>query len=287
MYRAKRRGRGASELASPALRAGASARARVERTLRGAIARGEIHVFYQPIVDLTTGRVERAEALLRWEHPNLGWISPMEFIPVAEESGQIIELGRYVLAAACRQHAEWRGRLGHDAPGVSVNLSPRQLRDPDLVEVAGGMLARHRIAPGAVAFEITESVLLDGDPETRRTLQALRGLGAPLQLDDFGTGYSSLGYLRDFPVDGIKIDRAFVGQLHSDPADRAIVEAVVLMARALHLHVVAEGVERSEQRTLLEGLGISLVQGFLFSRPAPASEIDELLARDARRLAAA
>jgi diguanylate cyclase (GGDEF)-like protein len=287
MYRAKRRGRGASEIASPALRAGASARARVERTLRGAIARGEIHVFYQPIVDLVTGRVERAEALLRWEHPNLGWISPMEFIPVAEESGQIIELGRYVLAAACRQHAAWRDRLGDDAPGVSVNLSPRQLRDPDLVEVAGGMLARHRIAPGAVAFEITESVLLDGDPETRRTLQALRGLGAPLQLDDFGTGYSSLGYLRDFPVDGIKIDRAFVGQLHSDPADRAIVEAVVLMARALHLHVVAEGVERDEQRTLLEALGITLVQGFLFSRPGPATAIDELLARDARRLAAA
>jgi diguanylate cyclase (GGDEF)-like protein len=287
MYRAKRRGRGASELASPALRAGASARARVERTLRGAIARGEIHVFYQPIVHLNTGRVERAEALLRWEHPSLGWISPMEFIPVAEESGQIIELGRHVLAAACRQHADWRDRLGDDAPGVSVNLSPRQLRDPDLVEVAGGMLARHRIAPGAVAFEITESVLLDGDPETRRTLQALRGLGAPLQLDDFGTGYSSLGYLRDFPVDGIKIDRAFVGQLHSDPADRAIVEAVVLMARALHLHVVAEGVERAEQRTLLEDLGISLVQGFLFSRPGPAATIEEFLARDARSLAAA
>jgi len=287
MYRAKRRGRGASELASPALRAGASARARVERTLRGAIERGEIHVFYQPIVDLRTGRVQRAEALLRWEHPSLGWISPLEFIPLAEESGQIVELGRHVLATACRQHAIWRERLGEEAPGVSVNLSPRQLRDPYLVEVAGGMLARDRIAPGAVAFEITESVLLDGDPETRRTLQALRALGAPLQLDDFGTGYSSLGYLRDFPVDGIKIDRAFVGQLHSDPADRAIVEAVVLMARALHLHVVAEGVERTEQRTLLEALGISLVQGFLFARPGPASAIDELLARDARRLAAA
>jgi diguanylate cyclase (GGDEF)-like protein len=287
MYRAKRRGRGASELASPALRAGASARARVERTLRGAIGRDEIHVFYQPIVDLRTGRVERAEALLRWEHPSLGWISPMEFIPLAEESGQIIELGRHALAAACRQHAIWRERLGDEAPGVSVNLSPRQLRDPDLVEVAGGMLARDRIAPGAVAFEITESVLLDGDPETRRILQALRGLGAPLQLDDFGTGYSSLGYLRDFPVDGIKIDRAFVGQLHSDPADRAIVEAVVLMARALHLHVVAEGVERTEQRTLLEGLGISLVQGFLFSRPGPPEAMDELLARGLRSLAAA
>jgi diguanylate cyclase (GGDEF)-like protein len=287
MYRAKRRGRGASELASAALRAGASARARVERTLRGAIERDEIHVFYQPIVDLRSGRVERAEALLRWEHPNLGWISPLEFIPLAEESGQIIELGRHVLAAACRQHAIWRERFGDDAPGVSVNLSPRQLRDPDLLEVAGGMLARDNIAAGAVAFEITESVLLDGDPETRRTLQALRGLGAPLQLDDFGTGYSSLGYLRDFPVDGIKIDRAFVGQLHSDPADRAIVEAVILMARALHLHVVAEGVERTEQRTLLEALGITLVQGFLFSRPGPPEALDGLLARGQRRLAAA
>ena len=287
MYRAKRRGLGTSELASPALRAGANARARVERTLRGAIERGEIHIFYQPIVDLRTGRVQRAEALLRWEHPNLGWVSPGEFIPVAEESGQIIALGRHVLAAACRQQAAWRDRFGDDAPGVSVNLSPRQLRDPDLVEVAGGMLARDRIAPGDVAFEITESVLLDGDPETRRTLQALRALGAPLQLDDFGTGYSSLGYLRDFPVDGIKIDRAFVGQLHSDPANRAIVEAVVLMARALHLHVVAEGVERTEQRTLLEGLGISLVQGFLFARPGPPEAVERLLARDARRLAAA
>jgi len=287
MYRAKRRGRGASELASPALRAGATARARVERTLRGAIDRGEIHVYYQPIVDLQTGRVDRAEALLRWEHPTLGWISPMEFIPLAEESGQIIDLGRHVLAAACRQHAAWRARMDDAAPGVSVNLSPRQLRDPDLVEIAGGMFARDRIAAGAVAFEITESVLLDGDPETRRTLQALRGLGAPLQLDDFGTGYSSLGYLRNFPVDGIKIDRAFVGQLHADPADRAIVEAVVLMARALDLHVVAEGVERTEQRTLLEGLGISLVQGFLFSRPGPPDAIDTLLAAQELRAAAA
>ena len=194
----------------------------------------------------------------------------MEFIPLAEESGQIIELGRHVLAAACRQHAAWRERLGDDAPGVSVNLSPRQLRDPDLVEVAGGMLARDNIAPGAVAFEITESVLLDGDPETRRTLQALRCLGAPLQLDDFGTGYSSLGYLRDFPVDGIKIDRAFVGQLHSDPAARAIVEAVVLMARALHLHVVAEGVERTEQRTLLEAPRHQPRPGFPLLPPRPA-----------------
>jgi diguanylate cyclase (GGDEF)-like protein len=287
MYRAKRQGSGASELASPAMRAGATARARVERTLRGAIQRDEIHVFYQPIIDLRTGRVQRAEALLRWEHPTLGWISPVEFIPLAEESGQIIELGRHVLATACRQQAIWRDRLGPDAPGVAVNLSPRQLRDPDLVEVAGGMLARDRIAPGDVAFEITESVLLDGDPDTRRTLQALRGLGAPLQLDDFGTGYSSLGYLRDFPVDGIKIDRAFVGQLHCDPADRAIVEAVVLMARALNLHVVAEGVERTEQRILLEGLGISLVQGFLFSRPGPASALDDMLTRGGLQLAAA
>jgi diguanylate cyclase (GGDEF)-like protein len=287
MYRAKRQGSGTSELASPAMRAGATARARVDRTLRGAIKRDEIHVFYQPIIDLRTGRVQRAEALLRWEHPTLGWISPEEFIPLAEESGQIIELGRHVLAAACRQQAIWRERFGPGAPGVAVNLSPRQLRDPDLVEVAGGMLARDRIAPGAVAFEITESVLLDGDPETRRTLQALRGLGAPLQLDDFGTGYSSLGYLRDFPVDGIKIDRAFVGQLHSDPADRAIVEAVVLMARALNLHVVAEGVERTEQRVLLEALGISLVQGFLFSRPGPPAALDEMLSRGGLHLAAA
>jgi EAL domain-containing protein (putative c-di-GMP-specific phosphodiesterase class I) len=203
----------------------------------------------------------------------------MEFIPLAEESGQIVDLGRHVLAAACSQQAAWRKRYGDEAPDVSVNLSPRQLRDPDLVEVAGGMLARDRIRPGAVAFEITESVLLDGDPGTRRTLEALRGLGAPLQLDDFGTGYSSLGYLRDFPVDGIKIDRAFVGQLHSDAADRAIVEAVVLMARALGLHVVAEGVERTEQRLLLEALGISLAQGFLFARPGPASAVDDMLQR--------
>jgi diguanylate cyclase (GGDEF)-like protein len=286
MYRAKRRGSGASELASPAMRAGASARARVERTLRGAIDRDEIHVFYQPIVDLTTGRIQRAEALLRWEHPTLGWISPMEFIPLAEESGQIVDLGRHVLAVACSQQAMWRDRYGDEAPDVAVNLSPRQLRDPDLVEVVGGMLARDRIRPGAVAFEITESVLLDGDPGTRRTLEALRGLGAPLQLDDFGTGYSSLGYLRDFPVDGIKIDRAFVGQLHSDRADRAIVEAVVLMARALGLHVVAEGVERTEQRLLLEALGISLAQGFLFARPGPASALDDMLERGGLQIAA-
>jgi diguanylate cyclase (GGDEF)-like protein len=285
MYRAKRRG-GTSELASPAMRAGASARARVERTLRGAVERKEIHVYYQPIVDLETGQVQRAEALLRWEHPTLGWISPAEFIPLAEESGQIVDLGRHVLATACAQQAAWRERFGDAAPDVSVNLSPRQLRDPDLVEVAGGMLARDRISPGAVAFEITESVLLDGDPGTRRTLQALRALGAPLQLDDFGTGYSSLGYLRDFPVDGIKIDRAFVGQLHSDPADRAIVEAVVLMARALGLHVVAEGVERTEQRLLLEGLGVSYAQGFLFARPGPAAAVEEMLVRGGLLLAA-
>ena len=194
-------------------------------------------------------------------------------------------------AASCSPRPAASTRTGASA-SASLRRASRSTSPPascatrDLVEVAGGMLARDGHRPGRLAFEITESVLLDGDPETRRTLQALRSLGAPLQLDDFGTGYSSLGYLRDFPVDGIKIDRAFVGQLHSDPADRAIVEAVVLMAKALHLHVVAEGVERTEQRTLLEALGISLVQGFLFSRPAPAAAIEELLVRDARALAA-
>ncbi|HVW17104.1 MAG TPA: sensor domain-containing phosphodiesterase [Solirubrobacteraceae bacterium] len=279
MYRAKQASRDAVQLADVVLRAGASARARLERALHGALGREEIEVHWQPIVDLASGLPVRVEALLRWSHPGLGRVPPAEFIPLAEETGAILSIGAWVIDRACEQAAAWRESLAGGAPSVAINLSPHQLRSPTLVEDLARAIDRHGLAPGSVTAEITEGVLLDAGPATVEALAALRGLGVTIELDDFGTGYSSLSSLERFRVDGLKIDRSFVSGRERKSRAGAVVEAVLHMARALGVRVTAEGVETPEQLAWLRELGCEEGQGYLFARPAPAERIAPLLGR--------
>jgi diguanylate cyclase (GGDEF)-like protein len=251
----------------------------LENDLRHALTREELRLHYQPLVDLRTGDVVGFEALVRWQHPTRGLVPPLAFIPLAEETGLIVALGRWVLDAACRQAAAWAAaapRLDGRRTFVSVNLSARQFTQSDLIEDVGRTLARTGLDPDALELEITESVLMDHSEAGIRTLSEIRNLGVRLVLDDFGTGYSSLAYLKHLPLDTIKIDRTFVAGIE-DSADRSIVEAVVALAHGLGIGVVAEGIETGTQALKLGELGCDLGQGFLFSRPVDADQTMALL----------
>jgi diguanylate cyclase (GGDEF)-like protein len=274
MYRAKERGRARIELFDAELRRRMLARLEMERSLRSAIADGELRLAYQPIVCFDDWRVVAAEALVRWQHPERGVVQPAEFIPLAEDSGLILPLGRWVLDEACRQLAAWRA-AGRPALRVTVNLSARQFADPDLITVVGDALSRAGLPADALWLEITESVLMEEVDDSAETLRALKRLGVHLSVDDFGTGYSSLSYLKRFPVDLLKIDRSFVDGLGTDPDDGAIVLAIVSLAKALRLGVVAEGVEHPWQLEALQGLGCNAVQGYLLGRPGPGDELPD------------
>ncbi len=248
----------------------------LENDLRAALVRGELRAHYQPIVDLHDGGVVGFEALVRWQHPTRGLIPPLSFIPMAEETGLIGPLGRWMLETACRQAVAWRGRTSGAPLVMSVNLSARQFVQPDLVEEVAEVLAMTGMEAGELELEITESVLMDQSEGGVRTLRRLQELGVRLVLDDFGTGYSSLSYLKHLPLDTIKIDRSFVTGL-DDKADRSIVEAVLALAHGLGIGVVAEGIETETQRRQLVELGCEHGQGYLFSRPVPAIEATRLL----------
>jgi diguanylate cyclase (GGDEF)-like protein len=273
MYRAKEAGRGRIVLYDELTRGGWVDRLRMETDLRRALERGELSLVYQPIVDLRDGRTRSVEALLRWNHPERGPVTPDVFIPVAEETGLIIEIGRWVLETAVAQVAEWqRTQPGARGLGVTVNVSGRQLFHDSLVTDVERVARESGIAAGTLGLEITESVLMDeGDAAT--VLQALRDRGARLSLDDFGTGYSSLSYLKRFPLDTLKIDRAFVSGLGTGQEDAALVATIVSMAGTLGLDVVAEGVETEEQLRRLRELGCDRAQGFLLARPLPPADL--------------
>ncbi|MDX6581750.1 MAG: hypothetical protein QOI10_934 [Solirubrobacterales bacterium] len=278
MYRAKERGRGRYELFDDAMRTGVMARVRTETELRRALDRGELTVWYQPVIDLETGRPVSAEALVRWEHPERGLIAPMEFIPVAEETGLIAELGLHVLEQACRQTAAWQRQLGRPL-GVSVNVSGRQVSNPAFPTQVAEIVERSGLRPGTLALEITETVLMDDEADSPTTvLGALHEHGVTLALDDFGTGYSSLSRLKNFPLDVLKIDRSFVSGVETNADDRAIVKATIDMAHAVGLKVVGEGVETTEQGDYLRASGCDQAQGYLYARPQPAQAITEFLA---------
>ena len=278
MYQAKQRGRARCEFFDEAMRTEAALRLETATALHRALERNEFQTFYQPMIDLHTGVIVGVEALVRWNHPEWGLVSPASFIPLAEEQGLIVPIGAAVLDEACRQWACWRSELPAREPLVlNVNISARQLHSADFVESIRAVLLAYDVDPGALCLELTESVLIEDVEAQRHTLAALRELGVGLAIDDFGTGYSSLSYLKRFPVNGIKIDQTFVAGLGRDAFDSAIIESVIELAHAVGLHVTAEGVETLDQLLRLRALGCDFAQGYYFARPQPAAELGALL----------
>jgi len=270
MYRAKQQGRDNYQLYTPALNATALERLALESSLRHALAKNELVIHYQPVLDLATGHVQAMEALLRWQHPELGLLPPAEFISLAEVTGLIIAFGPWVLRTACAQTREWQ-EAGHAELGVAVNLSARQFQHPDLVAQVRRALEETKLDPAFLELEITESSAMHGEAAVH-TLRELKALGVRIAIDDFGTGYSSLSYLRRFPIDTLKIDRSFIADITRDPDDAAIATAVIALAHTLKLRVVAEGVETEEQVAFLSARRCDRVQGFLFGAPLPAED---------------
>jgi diguanylate cyclase (GGDEF)-like protein/PAS domain S-box-containing protein len=279
MYRAKERGRGCCEIFDEAMRARAQDRHEIENALHRAVSREELRVFYQPVISLYDGECVGVEALVRWQHPDRGLLAPREFIPLAEETGLVVPMGLWILKAAATQAAQWRRSQREPSRfRLSVNLSGRQLQDPDLAPAVDELLETVGLDPQALCVEITETVLME-DAVGVGALKALKSIGVRVSVDDFGTGYSSLGYLRRFPVDEVKIDRSFVARLGTDPADAAIVAAVVSLGHALGVSVVGEGVETEAQLDELRELGADAAQGFLFAPPQPAADLTPRLLR--------
>jgi diguanylate cyclase (GGDEF)-like protein len=283
MYRAKERGKSRYELFDEVMRQRAIERLETENSLHRAIERSELRVFYQPMLELETGRVAAVEALVRWQHPERGLMLPHQFIPLAEETGQVVELGEWVLREACTQHHKWMSRFGADGPlRLSVNLSARQLAQPDLVLEVASALRDTGMTASELCLEITESVVVESTEAVIEALEALRAQGMLIGIDDFGTGYASLSLLKRVPADLLKVDRSFVAGLGTDAQDTPIVRSVVGLAEALGLSSVAEGVETSEQVAELRAVGCRYVQGFHFARPMPPERFEEVLAAGRR-----
>ncbi|MEX5717475.1 putative bifunctional diguanylate cyclase/phosphodiesterase [Geodermatophilus maliterrae] len=273
MYQAKSQGKNRLVRYAPGMAQAAEDKATLAADLAVATAAGQLAVHYQPTIALADGRTTGYEALLRWHHPQRGMVPPMEFIPMAEENGHIVEIGRWVLEQAVRQAAVWTAESGRPV-GMAVNLSPRQLADDDVVGLVATVLARHGLPAGQLTLEVTEGVLLRDVDQVVDQLRDLRGLGVRIAIDDFGTGYSSLSYLRRLPADIVKIDRSFVQDLGSEGRSTTLVASIIELARSLQLEVVAEGVETQEQHAVLGDLACSHAQGYLFGRPQPAPAHD-------------
>ena len=279
MYRAKEKGRSRCVLFDAEMRATAKRRLETERELRHALDGEQLTLHYQPVVGLRTGEISGLEALVRWRHPERGLLDPAEFVSIAEDSGLIEPIGRWVQERACRQVIEWHEQRPDARPfDVAVNLSARQVSHRDLPATIAEIVARTGLDPCHLRLEITESVLVEESATAIASLEALNEIGVRLVLDDFGTGYSSLAYLNRFPFHALKIDRSFVDGLGIEQERTAIVEAIIGMARALSLEVIAEGVENEVQLAELRRLGCDYAQGHLFHAAMPASEVSRLLA---------
>ncbi len=266
---AKEKGRGNCQFFTGELNRKLEKNLTLESRLRHAVERDELVLYYQPKVEIGSGKVIGSEALLRWRHPELGLVPPMDFIPLAETSGLIVPIGEWVLRAACKQNKTWQ-EAGRGGLSVAVNLSARQLRQPGLVEMVASALAETGLASRHLELEITESAMMENPAEAIAVLERLSGLGVRLSVDDFGTGYSSLSYIKQFPLNTLKIDRSFVRDIITDRNDAAIAAAVIGLARELRLEVIAEGVENEAQREFLRKLGCGCAQGYLFGKPVPA-----------------
>ncbi|MBL8218796.1 MAG: bifunctional diguanylate cyclase/phosphodiesterase, partial [Bryobacterales bacterium] len=278
MYSAKGRGGGECAVFDEAMRKSAAARLEIENGLRKAIDRKELHVYYQPKICLDSGVLVGFEALLRWQRPDLGVVSPADFISVAEATGQIVAIGEWAIREACRQMMAWQSQFSQVPPlRISVNLSVRQFRQPDIAGRIARILEETGLAPEHLQLEITESVLMEDPDNAIVTARKLKDLGVGIKLDDFGTGYSSLSYLCRMPIDTLKIDRSFIVRMKENNTDLEVVRTVIALARSLGLEVVAEGVECGDQVAQLRALGCQFGQGYYFGRPINASETTLLL----------
>jgi len=276
MFHAKEKGRNNYQFYTNSMSATAFERLSMENALRKALVKDEFQVYYQPKIDLKTERAIGLEALLRWNHPDMGMVSPADFIPLAEETGLIVPIGEWVLRTVCEQMSAWH-HAGMQAVRVAVNLSACQFRQTMLRQVVRRILDETRVAPEWLELELTESVIMDDIQTSSTVLRDLKKMGIHISMDDFGTGYSSLSLLKRLPLDTLKIDQSFVRDITTDPDDAAIVDAVVSLAHSLRLRVIAEGVETREQLEYLRERGCDEVQGFLYSRPQPAEVIERWL----------
>jgi len=276
MYRAKELGGSSHQRYSERMDLYSIRRLELESSLRGALDRDELLVHYQPKVELASGRIVGMEALVRWRHPKYGWVSPMEFIPIAEENGLIMPIGRWVLRHACAQNRMWQA-AGLPKVRVAVNFSARQFMHQNLVEDVAAVLRETGLDASSLEVEITESVVMHDTERAARTLQQLKAMGVSISIDDFGTGYSSLAYLRRFPIDSVKVDRSFILETPGNSDAAAIAQAIIAMAQSLRLGVIAEGVETAEQVEFLEFFGCEQAQGHLFGKPLGAPEFSRLL----------
>ncbi len=283
LYRARKQGRGSYVVFDEVMHAQAVERMTLEQDLRRAVEQEQFTLVYQPVVSLVSARISGVEALVRWQHPDRGEIQPMEFIPVAETMGLIVPIGLFVLREACRQMKLWQEQFPSDPPlTVAVNLSSLQVRQPDLAKKVKDIVKETGLAPGSLHLEITESVLLENDRHTAKTLKKLKQQGISLHLDDFGTGYSSLSYLHQFPIDVLKVDRMFIKKLDVDSGKSGLMGSIMAMARSRGMGVIAEGIEAGSQLECLKNMACELGQGFYLARPKKAKAIGRLLSRQQR-----
>jgi diguanylate cyclase (GGDEF)-like protein len=276
MYRSKESGRNAWHFFDPTMDAEAGEHLLMRNGLRRALERQEFVLYYQPQYELASGTLIGVEALIRWQHPELGLVAPGRFIGVAEESGLIVPMGDWVLRQACQQAVSWQ-RAGLPTLSMSVNLSAIQFKRGNVEQSVERALTESGLAPALLELELTESILIQNIESVLTSVRRLKQLGVKLAIDDFGTGYSSLSYLKRLDIDKLKIDQSFVRDLASDPDDAAIVRAIIQMARSLNLQTIAEGVETEEMRSQLRAFGCDAAQGYLYSRPVPAQDIERLL----------
>lgn len=275
MFHAKDSGRNTFAYFTPTMTEAASRRLIIEEQLQFALARDELSVVYQPQIAMSDGHIIAAEALLRWHNPLLGFVPPDEFIRVAEQTGQIIDIGQFVIEQSLAQLKQWQQWVPDCR--IAINLSPSQFRDPGLLDFVREAIGRYQVSANALEFEITEGVLLSGYSFTQEILNSLSKLGINLAMDDFGTGYSSLSYLRNYPFDLLKIDRMFINDMHENPADYELVQAILAMAKGLGIKVVAEGVETAEQAAVLKNSDCEYAQGYFYSKPISPDAMLELL----------